>query len=758
MADWTGSPTPKGANEMRRFLLFALASTLAGCATTPPGTSSISTSRPPSVADPGFLEQYAKTRRFSAGRPRSIRLLPDGSAALFLRPPKRSRVQDLYEFDTTTGEERVLLTAEQILKGAEENLTAEELARRERMRQSARGIASYRLSKDGTTILVPLSGRLFVINRSDGQVRELTSENGYPIDPRFSPDHRHVSCVRDSDLYITDVASGDEQRLTVAGGEGITNGLSEFVAQEEMGRFAGYWWSPDSRMIAYQQTDINGLETMHIMDAMYPATPPHTWPYPRPGHANADVRLGILAVTGGDTVWVEWDRELYPYLATVKWKENAPLTILVQNRKQTEERLLSVDPFTGKTTTLLVERDEAWINLAQSMPYWLADGSGFFWLTERNGAWQLEHRDRYGKMITPITTTDFRLNGFVHYDEGERTVYLSGGDDPTQTHIYSVSIDNAPSTPRRLTIPRGNHSMSFSRNSKVYLHKASTADGRSSQTIHRKDGTEIGRLRSVGEDPPFVPNVEYTTVGKEHTFHAALIRPRNFVAGRRYPVIVNVYGGPHGKMVSASPSRYILQQWIADHGFIIVTLDGRGTPARGRDWERTIKNDLIKVPLQDQVDGLQALGRRYAELDLSRVGIYGWSFGGYFSAMAVMQRPDVYHVGVAGAPVCDWADYDTHYTERYMGLPVDNPDGYKAANVLTYCKDLERPLLIIHGTADDNVYFAHSLKMSNALFRAGKDHDFLALSGFTHMVADPEVTTRLYERIVSFFQEHLMGG
>ncbi len=741
---------------MHRFLFIVMASTLVGCAATPSGTASISDPLRPSVADPGFLEQYAKTRRFSAGRPRSIRLLPDGSAALFLRPPKESRVQDLYEFDTATGEERVLLTTEQILKGAEESLTAEELARRERMRQSARGIASYRLSKDGTTILVPMSGRLFVINRSDGNVNELTSENGYAIDPRFSPDHRYVSCVRDSDLYVTDVASGSEQRLTVGGGDGITNGLSEFVAQEEMGRFAGYWWSPDSRMIAYQQTDINGVETMHIMDAMDPATPPHTWPYPRPGHANAEVKLGVLSVAGGDTIWVDWDRETYPYLATVKWKENAPLTILVQNREQTEERLLAVDPFTGKTTTLLVERDEAWINLAQSMPHWLADGSGFFWLTERQGAWQLEHRDRYGKLIAPITTTDFRLSSFVHYDKGERTVYVSGGDDPTQTHIYSVSIDAASNTPRRLTIPRGNHSMSFSKNSEVYLHTASTVDGKNTQSIHRKDGTEIGRLQSVGDDPPFVPNVEYTTVGKEHTFHAVLIRPRNFVSGQRYPVIVNVYGGPHGKMVSASPSRYILQQWIADHGFIIVTLDGRGTPARGRNWERAIKHDLIKVPLQDQVDGLQALGRRYAELDLSRVGVYGWSFGGYFSAMAVMQRPDVYHVGVAGAPVCDWADYDTHYTERYMGLLENNPEGYAAANVLTYCKDLERPLLIIHGTADDNVYFAHSLKMSNALFRAGKDYDFLALSGFTHMVADPEVTTRLYERIVAYFQEHLM--
>ena len=343
---------------------------------------------------------------------------------------------------------------------------------------------------------------------------------------------------------------------------------------------------------------------------------------------------------------------------------------------------------------------------------------------------------------------------------------MERSSDPTQTHLYRVQWDSAPRAPVRMTRVPGLHRATFAKNHQVYVHTADTRDGKRSYIVRNRDGKQIGRLRSVAEEPPFVPNTELTTVGEapggklrmqlsKALLHAVLIRPRDFDPTRRYPVIVHVYGGPHVQMVRASPRRYLLQQWIADHGFIVVSIDGRGTPSRGRNWERVIKGNLIDAPLHDQVTGLKLLGKRYKELDLERVGIYGWSFGGYFTAMAVMRRPDVYHVGVAGAPVVDWMDYDTHYTERYLGLPQDNALRYKNSSVLSYVSGLRRPLLIIHGTADDNVYFMHSLKLSDALFRAGKEHDFLPLSGFTHMVPDPLVTTRLYTRIVAYFQKHL---
>ena len=708
------------------------------------------------VASPQFHEQYARTRRFTVGQPTNITVTPDGEAVLFLRSDRDNPIQNLYEFDTAKGEEHLLLTAEQILGAVEEVLSEEEKARRERMRLSAKGIASYKLSEDGARIIVPLGGRLFVIERRTGQVIELPSEHGYPIDPRFSPDGRFVSCVRGGELFITEIATKRETQLTSGAGSLIENGLAEFVAQEEMGRFEGYWWSPDSRMIAFQRTDNSGVETLYIADPTNPEREPQARPYPRPGKKNADVRLAVVSIDGGEPQWVDWDRERYPYLGKVRWDERAPLTFLVQNREQTEEALIALDwAVTGRTRILLVEKDEAWLEIDPRMPRWLADGSGFLWITERNGATQLELRDPVGNLVEAVTPLDFILREFVHLEPDGKSVIVLGGDDPKQSQVIRVAISSRPDPMVHLTREAGVHDAVFAKSGATYVIKSGPAGGSPVNIVYDRQGKEIGRLRSVGEEPPFSPNIEWTTVGEVPQFHAMLVRPRDFRPREKYPVIVSVYGGPHSQMVSMAPRAGLLNQWFADHGFIVVSIDGRGTLYRDRAWERVIKGNFIDIPLEDQVAGLRALGRKYPELDLSRVGIYGWSFGGYFSAMAVMRRPDVFHAGVAGAPVCDWLDYDTHYTERYLGLPEKNEAGYTASSVLTYCPKLERPLLIMHGTADDNVYFTHALKMSDALFRAGRDHEFLPLSDFTHMVADPNINVRLYSRIIRFFEEHL---
>ncbi|MCH7839705.1 MAG: DPP IV N-terminal domain-containing protein, partial [Planctomycetes bacterium] len=561
---------------MRSAIVIIMGFALSGCAVPGHGRASIPSRRAQSnIADPHFLNQYAVTRRFSLGRPTSIKFLPDGAGVLFLRSGPRSFVQDLYEFDIKTRREKLLLTAESILLGGDERLSPEERARRERMRMTARGIASYQISDDGAKILVPLSGRLFVIHRTDGAVTELHSERGYPIDPKFSPDGRYISCVRDGELYVMELATGKERVLTDGAGDTITNGLAEFVAQEEMGRFEGYWWSPDGQTIAFQRTDTSGLETMHIMDAMHPNRKPQAWPYPRPGKPNADVRLGLVALEGGPTRWVTWDRRRYPYLATVRWEENAPLTILVQDRRQREQTLLTVDIKTGITSVLLTERDEAWLNLDPEMPLWLPDGDGFLWTTERNGVWQLERRARNGELVEPLTGTDFSYQGLADFDADSASVFVLGGPDPTQTHIYRIDLQPRPHKPVRVTQEPGMHHALFSKNHLRYVHIAETMNAERFYAVRSRDGREIGRLRSVAEKPPFVPNIELTTVGDDPAFHAVLVRPKNFDPKRRYPVIVNVYGGPHGQMVAASPNRYLLQQWIADHGFIVVSIDGR---------------------------------------------------------------------------------------------------------------------------------------------------------------------------------------
>jgi dipeptidyl-peptidase-4 len=700
-----------------------------------------------------FLRQYAETFRFSLGRPRATQVTKDGSAVLFLRSGPRSFVQDLFEFDCQSGRERELLTSDQILAGGDEQLSPEEKALRERLRLAARGIARFDLSEDSQKILVPLSNRLFVVERTTGKSSEVKSQSKvFPLDPRLSPDGSRLACVRDGEIFVTELSSGAERKITSGAGGTITNGTAEFVAQEEMDRVHGYWWSPDSGLIAYQQSDTAGLETFHILDPLRPQQQPSEWPYPRAGMKNAVVRLGIVSANGGETKWIDWDREKYPYLAKVVWKENSPLTFLVQNRLQTEEILYAVDEKTGAKSELLREIDPAWINLAPACPKWLKDGSGFLWLTEQTGEWTLELRSRNGSLTRALTSAGFGLVDLAGVDEQRKLVYVTASVDPTQTHVFSIPL--AGGEPKRLTTEPGNHSFSFGEKGDVYVHGFSLADGTAGTRVCRAGGESIGELKSVAEEPPFLPAMELVTVG-ERKFHAAIVRPRSFAAGKKYPVVVSVYGGPHLATVSSSPRSSVLLQWLADHGFIVVWLDGRGTPRRGREWERVIKHNLIDVPLDDQAAGLKSLGDKYAEMDLLRVGITGWSFGGYFSAMAAMRRPDVYKAAVAGAPVCDFRDYDTHYTERYMGLPQENKAGYDASSVLTYCKDLSVPLLIIHGTADDNVYFMHSLKMTEALFRAGRKFEFLPLAGFTHMVPDPEVTIRLQSRVAAFFKQHL---
>ncbi|MBI2827618.1 MAG: DPP IV N-terminal domain-containing protein [Planctomycetia bacterium] len=709
----------------------------------------------PVVKNPEFLEAYAATYRFTHGRPAAIEVSRRGDAVFFLRSGPRSFVRDLFEFDTATGKERLLATAAKLLGGGEDKLTAEEQARRERMRLAARGIATYEVSQDGSRVLLPLSGRLFVVERATGAATEMSSKAGAAIDPRFSPDGKFVACVRDGDVYVTEIYAGVERRLTEGATETLTHGLAEFVAQEEMDRMHGYWWSPDSRVLAYQETDTSAVETLYIADPAHPERPAQSWRYPRPGKNNAQVRLGVVSVSGGPTRWIDWDREAFPYLAGVTWEPGAPLTVLVQNREQTLELLLTVDAESGRTTELLRETDPAWVNLDESVPKWLATGEEFLWSTERRGGWQLELRARDGALVRELTPVDLNYRRLLGIDQQARLAYAAAGENPTEMHVYRVLLGDKGGPPERLTREPGLYTAAISEEGGAYVVSGNTLAGAISQMAYRRDGTPIGELKNVAEKPPFQPNVQLAEVGDAPRMHAVLVRPADFQKGRKYPVVVSVYGGPHSQMVLASRSRYLLDAWLADQGFIVVSLDGRGTPARGRAWERAIKGNLIDVPLADQAEGLAALAAKYPEVDSGRVGIFGWSFGGYFTAMAVTRRPDVFRAGVAGAPVTDWLDYDTHYTERYLGLPRRNEKGYEASSVLTYAADLRRPLLIVHGTADDNVYFLHSVRLADALFRAGREFDFLPLSGLTHMVPDPVVTRQLYTRIAEYFLEHL---
>lgn len=705
-----------------------------------------------------FFRDLAETRNYTLGQPVGAKLTPDGAAVIFLRGGPRDPVLRLYELDVTSGIERELLTPESLLGAADEIISAQEKARRERARVTNRGFTAFDLSQDGRRVLVTLSGRLYVLNRAqpDGETPAVVALPGEGwIDPRFAPDGTAIAAVRAGELHVMELADLKVRALTSGAREGLTHGLAEFVAQEEMSRAQGYWWAPDSQSLAYQQTDESEVEIRYVADPLHPEQEPTKFYYPKAGSPNAKVRLGVISRQGGETTWVHWDAEQYPYLARVAWQQTAaPLCVLVQDRRQQNQVLLAVDPTTGDAHELLREHEPAWLNLDGELvlPRWLKSGRQFVWTTERSGQWQVELRAADGSFLHAITPPDFIYNELLHVDEAQGWVYVRGSLDPVETHVWRFPL--AGGQGRQLTSGRGMHHAGFARHAPVWLHEFTLIDGQRGTVVRDDDSTGLAAINSLAEEPRQWPAVDFVRTGGEPDFNAAIVRPRNFQPGKNYPVILYVYAGPTSTVVTADATRFLTDQWMADQGYLVVRIDGRGTPYRGRDWERMVRGNLIDVALQDQVDGLAALAEQIPELDLTRVGVTGWSFGGYFSAMAAMRRPDVFRCAVVGAPVITWENYDTYYTERYLGLPQENPDAYKVSSVLTYVDELRRPLLIFHGLTDDNVYFQHALQLADALYRAGKPHEIVPLTG-THMVNDPVVKLRQQQRIMEFFARHL---
>lgn len=717
-----------------------------------------------------FLRLYGRTRGFSLGRPSAAQITPDGQTVLFLRSPDGQRPgSHLYAFDVASQQTEELLTPAQLAAaGDEEQLSPEERARRERQRTAgARGLTSFQFFPDGRHLLVPFSGKLYVFDRIQRKVTELKAGPGV-LDPKISPDGRWVGYVREYDVYVLDVAANRERQLTTGGTADVSNGVAEFVAQEEMNRFSGWWWAPDSQAICYQQSDAREVETWYVADPSRPGMPPRPQRYPRPGKANVQVRLGVIPIAGGDTVWLAWDRDKFPYLNTVTWPRQDRLTLVVQDRLQRTQQVLLADPKTGQTRVIHTAADPVWLNIDQSVPHWLPDGSSFLWITDHDAGRQLElvTLDPPGTRVVLPAGEGFAglLGGYDEspaagagdsHPSGPWTYYCSLSSGPLDRQVGRFTPSRSEVDWQKLTDAPGLHSVTVGKSSAIYLLRHSDMRHLASiKVVRAADNAVLGTLPSVATDPPFWPTTEFVEVGPLR-WQAAITRPRQFDPQRKYPVLVQVYGGPGVQTVQRSANLFFLQQWYADHGFIVVAIDNRGTPGRGRAWERALYGKLGQLPLEDQVTALQALGAQYPEMDLNRVGIKGWSFGGYLSALAVLKRPDVYHAAVAGAPVTDWEDYDTHYTERYLGLPQEQREAYRSGSLLPLAAKLERPLLLIHGSADDNVYFIHSLKLADALFRAGQPFELLVLKGQAHGVVDPQLRERLEEHTLRFFLRHL---
>lgn len=713
------------------------------------------------------IRQLAQTRGFRLGMPSDAHLTPDGKTVLFLRSPARDPVQSLWAMDLASGTARELVSPATLLAGPE-TLSPEERVRRERMRVRTRGFTSLELSEDGARALVTLSGRVWVVDLATGKTTELATglpgegrNRGAAIDPRFSRDGKRVAFVRDDDLHVAPVDGGRATQVTRGGREQLTHGLAEFIAGEELDRHRGHWWSPDGARLLYEEADTTHVDVLTIADPFHAEQPAQRIAYPRPGRPNADVRFGIVSSTGGPTTWVQWDHARFPYVAQADWPEGGPPLLFVLERLQRVGQLLAVDPATGKTRVLVEDRDDAWVNIDPSVPRWLPDGSGFLWASDAGGPeWRLELRDPTGKLVRSLLPAGFGYVALADVDEKTRTAVVEASADPTGTSLWRISLDGS-GAPGRIGPERGELSAHFDESHTTFVVREESLETMPHVLVRSLDGTAARELPSLVETPKMLAGVEMEEVGPDRV-RVAVVRPHGYRPGRRYAVIDAAYGGPLHAVVTQSALAYVRAQWMADAtGAIVVAMDARGTPRRGHDWERAIAGKLGAVPLEGHVATLKALGEKHPEMDLSRVGVYGWSFGGYFSALAVLARPDVYRVGAAGAPPADWRDYDTAYTERYLGLPQERAADYDAASLLTYARKppegdaAPRPLLILHGTADDNVWFLNSLKLADALEHAKRPFTFFPISGVTHMPLEEDLNESLWLRVADTLRDAL---
>jgi dipeptidyl-peptidase 4 len=696
-----------------------------------------------------LLVSAAETGNYRFGRSIPLAITKDGSI-LFRRTTARARRADLYELDAQ-GKTKPLVEIEKVLSAGEERLSDAERARRERSRTQTSGVVDVSVLREGTRVLVPIGERLFVLERADNQVRELQAGPGFPFDPQLSPDGKHVAFVRDSDLWILDVDGAAPARKLTQHEPDLEYGSAEFVAQEELDRKSGYVWSPDSQMLAFQRTDAREVDTLYVSNPRHPEQKPTPFKYPRAGRPNAKVDLGIVAIAAGSKPrFVHWDESL-PYLAKLLWPENAPLQVLALNRAQTEQALIAIDHATGTPRELLRERDDTWLNLTPGSPSWLPDGSGFLWLHEEDEGYALQQRTSAGGLLRTLLPGSFGTRSISA--AGDDSALVAASVDPREQHIFRVSLADTPAT-QQLTAAGGVHTALAGRG--IAAISSELREGGFRCQAVRPDGSRH-ELPQLVEKAAVAPTTVLDSVKVDPGLPAlyySITRPHDFDAARRYPVLLRVYAGPHAQLVLDTKNAYLLDQFYADAGFVVLRIEGRGTPNRGRAFERAILKDLISVALSDQAEGLKALLAKHPELDASRVGIFGWSFGGYFSTMALLLRPDLFHAAVAGAPVTDWALYDTAYTERYMRTPQDNPDGYAHASALTHASKLSRPMLLIHGVTDDNVHFAHALALIEALYRESKAVEVVALAS-THMVVDPRQSVAREKLQVDFFREHL---
>jgi dipeptidyl-peptidase-4 len=704
--------------------------------------------------------------------PTAVRFSPNGKLLTFLWSEEGTLQRQLYAYDPET-RRRELLVRPPGEGVTDANVSREEALRRERQRERGFGVTSYAWSREGDTLLVPIRGDLYVQHGTEGPLRQVT-EGMNAIDPQLSRDGSMVAFVSQGELYSLDLTRPHAApvRLTrgarrdASGEQVVTNGLAEFAAQEEMGRSSGFWWSRDGRFIAYQQVDNSRVTQYTIVHQGEDSLDSETHRYPFAGEANVLTGLYAVPARGGEAsplLAVAGYEPEAEYLARVDWAPDGMLLVQLMSRDQKRLELRRIDPQSGGATTVLVETAIDWINLHDDLrcvPRSGGEGYEILWSSERSGMKQLYLYDADGTLLRQLTPGPWPVDGVAAVDEERRIVYFRGSESPLEAHVWRVSVDGG--APERLTHEPGMHGAVFSPDCSRFTDLYHSLHVQPRLVLRDADGTELQEILASSDPEPAAlglrpPELVALQARDGETLYGAIYRPREAGPGQRFPVLVEVYGGPHVQTVSNSwgMTASLRAQFLAQHGFIVFKLDNRGSARRGHTFEAPIYRRMGTVEVDDQVDGVRWLAANVPEADTSRTGVYGWSYGGYLTLMCLLKAADVFKAGVAGAPVTSWDGYDTFYTERYMETPQRNPEGYREGSALTFADRLAGTLLLVHGMLDENVHFRHTARLINALNVALKPYELIIFPSERHGPRSEDQRAALEQRLLEFFQRAL---
>jgi dipeptidyl-peptidase 4 len=718
-----------------------------------------SVAQQPAASGKALTVERIYTQPSLSGRlTRGLTWAPDGKQLSYFetKGAGKEAKTELWVMDAASGQRRLLVDSDKL----ETILPAETSKATQATGLGRRAPSQYQWAPDGNEILFQGATALASLDLKSQVGRPLVSGKAEITDPKISPDGRYVSFVRDHNLWLVNLADGKERAITQGGTEEIRKGELDWVYPEELAVKTAYWWSPNSSAIAYLEMDERKVSQYPMVDFSSPSGEAEMERYPTAGGANPIVRVFVASLGGGEARAIDTGAETDIYIPRVNWlTDSKHVAIQRLNRTQTTLDLLIADASTGSTRVALTENDPYWINISDDLVF-LKDGKRFLWSSERSGYRHLYLYDLDGKQLAQVTKGDWEVAAVDGVDESKGLVYFTATEKSVlERHLYRVSLDGSGFT--RLTKDEGSHAVTIAPDASALVDTYSNTSAPSRQNLFRADGSRIATINEnkVAELADYhLSPVEFLSV-KSHDgvqLNASMIKPPNFDPQKKYPVLVYTYGGPGVQIIRNAwgGATFLWHELMAQKGYIIFSLDNRGSAGRGHLFEEPIHFRLGAQELSDQRDGVAYL-RTLPYVEASRIGIWGWSYGGHMTLHAMFESNGDFKAGFAGGPVTDWRYYDSIYTERYLGLPQKNRVSYEESSPVKNAANLKGKLMIAHGTGDDNVHFANTLAVINDLIEAGKYVEVLAFPGRGHGVSDPPARRVLMQRVTQFFLDNL---